>query len=211
MNSPKFNLNALLVIVTVFTAITLFVTVGVVNMRNPFPVNEYHPIKGTKYAVVYSTYKENGIYTGPKNSCTLVLEGSFGAEWGLVTAGDAIYTNEYRMTDLGLVICDLIKVDMDTFNKETLMTDAILRGTCASGEMVCVEGFLMPSNSPATNPLCSLYSMTRSGLDVKQQEAEVLWLDPDTGEILYRKTTPDALSDDFDAIFLQKTLEEARG
>ncbi|MBQ7688792.1 MAG: hypothetical protein IJT27_06205 [Clostridia bacterium] len=210
MNSPKFSVNALLIVVTVFAVITLFVTVGIVNMRNPFPVNEYYPIEDTPYAVRYSTYRPNGIYKGPENTCTLVLEGSFGTDWGIAKSGDTLFANEYTTTDLGLVLCDLVKIDLISFEKEVLMEDTILRGTCSSGEPVCVSGFLMPSDAPQTNPLCALYSMTHAELDPRQQEAEVKYLDPQTGAVLYSERTPDALSDDFDALYLARTLREVR-
>jgi len=210
MNPPKFTVNALIIVVTVFAAITMFVTVGVVNLRNPFPVNEYYPIEDTPYAVRYSTYVPNGIYKGPENTCTLVLEGSFGVDWGFVKSGDTLYTNEYTMTDLGLVLCNFVKVDLNSLEKEVLMKDTILRGECGSGELVCVKGFLLPANSPSTNPLCSLYSMTNSGLDPRQQEAEVVYIDPLSGEVLYSELTTAAMSEDFDALYLEPSLEEVQ-
>ena len=203
-------MNALLIVITAFTVLTFIFTVWIVNMKNPFPVNEFYPIEGTSYGVRYSTYHPNGIYKGTESNSTLVLEGSYGADWGNVREGDTLYTNEYTMTDLGLVLCDLVKIDMGSFAKETVLRDTILRGTCASGELVCVSGFLMPANVPATNPLCALYSMTGKGLDPKQKDAVVLYIDPVTGETLYSERTPDALSDAFDALFLERSLAEVR-
>ena len=210
-NSPKFTMNALIIVASVFTALTLIVTVGIVNTKNPFPVNEYYPIEGSEYAVRYSTFDKNGIYKGPKNSCELVLEGSFGANWGNVRSGDHLYTNEYHVTDLGLTLCDLVRIDLDTLEKVTLFRDTLLRGKCASGEMVCIKGYIMPSDFPKTNPLTALYSMTGSGLDSRQRDAEVIYLDPLTGRTLYSVRTPDALAEDFEDIFLSRTLGEVRG
>ena len=210
MDQPKFSMNALVVVVSVFAALTLLVTVAILNTKNPFPVNEYYPVEGTNYAVRYSTYHPNGLYVGPENTCKLVLEGSFGVEWGCVKHGDTLYTNEYTMTDLGLVTCDFIKIDLNTLEKETLLRDTILRGKNGDGKLVCVAGFLMPSNAPATNPLCALYGMTAAGMDPRQRTAEVLFIDPATGEIAYRENTPDALSDDFAARYLAPGETEAR-
>ena len=208
MNSPKFTVNALLIVVTVFAAITLIVTVGIVNIKDPYPVNEFYHIEDTPYAVRYSTFNKNGICKGDESVSTLLLEGNFGTDWGIVKSGDSLFTNEYTSTDLGLVLCDLVKIDLDSFDKEILMNDTMLRGRCASGELVCIKGFLMPANSPETNPLCSLYSMTNPSIDPTRTEAEVIYLDPMTSEEVYSIKTPDAFSDSFDELFLETTLGE---
>ena len=99
-------------------------------------------------------------------------------------------------------------VDLTTKQKETLFTDAILRGKCASGELVCVRGVFLPANEPESNILCKFYALTAPGL---HDGAEVLFLDPATGGIVYSVRDDGAMTEAFEARYLGRTLEEVRG
>ena len=197
-----------MIVFTVFTAILLFFSVFLTNLRNPSQVNEFYPIGDTGYAIRYSSYHPSGIYKGTENNCTLVLEGTFDYDWGACLVDNRLYVNEYAMSDLGLVQVNLVRIDLDTLEKETLREDTILRGACASGELVCVAGFLMPSNAPGTNELSRLYAMSSSEISPKGEDTLLLCMDPRTGEVVYSARKTDALSGDFEARYLEKTLEE---
>ena len=208
MNSSKFSVTALMIVVAVFSALTFIFTVKIVNLNNPFPVNEFYEIEGTKYGVRYSTLEPNGIYKGIKSACTLVLEGSYGSDWGLYREGDTLYVNEYVSSDMGLLFCKVVKIDLNTFEKETLLQDALLRGTCASGELVCVSGITLDSNMPAENSLCKLYAMSSNEMRPEGKSAVIYYIDPKTGEVLASFRDDEAMSDDFEARYLERTYAE---
>ncbi|MBR1781860.1 MAG: hypothetical protein IJ751_10730 [Oscillospiraceae bacterium] len=180
-----------------------FFTVTMVNLSDRLAVNEYIEIEGTDLAVRYSSLEPNGIYQGSKNMGTLKVEGDFGAEWGTFTAGDCLYINEYTATDLGLMLCSVVKIDLTTFDKQVILPNAILRGRCASGEPVCVTGGMLPSNFPETNSLCRLYNMT-----VGREDITVRYLDPGTAEVIYSVPDDTALQPDFEGRYLERTLGE---
>ena len=109
-----------------------------------------------------------------------------------------------RMLRLFLVVF----MDMHTYKETTVQTNAVLRGRCASGELVCVRGVLLPANEPESNILCKFYALAAPGL---RGGAEVLFLDPATGEIVYSVRDDGAMTEAFEARYLQRTLEEVRG
>ena len=210
MREPKFSFNAFLLVVLIFTALTLFITVIISHMADRTPVNDFYPIDGTEYMVHYSNLEPDGIYSGTENIHDLLVKGTFGYDWGAAVEGSTLYINEYNASDLGVTLCDLVRVDLNSFRRELLLRDTILRGRCASGELVCVRDTLLPSNRPDTNALCAFYAMTSARLVPGSDRAEVLFLDPQTGEIVFSVRDDDALSD-FDARYLARTLEEVRG
>lgn len=210
MERSKISMNGILIVAVIFSAIIFFFTVWMVNMDNPFPVNEFYPIEGTKYAVKYSTFEPNGIYQGVESANSLVLEGSYGVQWGSYRSGDTFYANEYTMTDLGIVNCRVVKIDLNTFQKEILFTDTVLRGACASGELVCVSGVSVESNFPASNSLIKLLAMTSAEMRPEGNGAVVKFIDPATGGILWSVRDENAVSDDFEERYLNVTLQEAR-
>ena len=114
MNNTKFTMNSLVIIVIIFAAMGLFFTVKLVNMADRFPINEFVPIEDTDLAIKYSSLEPNGIYRGSENSGTLVIEGTFGYDWGSVLEGDTLFVNEYQSTDLGLLTSDLVKININT-------------------------------------------------------------------------------------------------
>lgn len=211
MREPKFSFNAFLLIILIFTGLTLFITVIVARTADRSPVNDFYPIEGTDYMVHYSNLEPNGIYSGNEIVHDLCLEGTYGYDWGAAAEGDTLYINAYTATDLGVTLCDLVRIDLNGFSREVLLRDTILRGRCASGELVCVRDALLPSNMPKTNSLCALYAMSSARLDPRSDRAEVLFLDPETGEIVYSVRDEEALSDAFEARYLARTLEEVRG
>ena len=211
MNNTKFTMNALLVIVTVFSAIGLLFTVGIYDMgQHAFLVSDYQEIKGTDLSLRYSTKEPSGIYRGSKYDDELVLEGDFGYDKGTTFSEGNLYLNEYRYTDTGLVLCDAVCVDTDSFEKKVIMKNGMLRGRCASGELVCRGDCLLQSNTPSANSLCRLYAMTSSKLDPLSESATVLFVDPASGELVFTAEDDSASAEDFDERWLSRTLEEVR-
>ncbi len=208
MRQSKFTLNAFILIVIIFSAMLYFFALVLVNLSDWGAVNEVNAIEGTDLSIIYSDKKPNGLYQGNPNDNNLKLKGNFGHDWGLVIEGDYLYTNEYTSTNLGFMLCRLVRIDLHTYEKETLYTDTILRGRCKSGELVCVKGFVMPSNSPGTNSLFKLYGMTSSDLTTDNSSQEILFLDPADSSVVY--SIKDRPTDDkaFEIMYLQKTLEE---
>lgn len=211
MNNAKFTINALLVIVTVFSAIGLLFTVGIYDMgQHVYLVTDYQAIEGTDLSIRYSTKEPSGVYRGPQNNDELKLEGEFGYDAGTTFSDGHLYLNEYRYTDTGLMLCDAVCVDTDSFDKKVIVKNGMLRGRCASGELVCRGDCLLQSNMPAANSLCKLYAMTDSKLDPVSGRATVTFIDPASGEVVYTATDDNAQSDDFDERWLSRTLEEVR-
>jgi len=204
-------MNALLVIVTVFSAIGLLFTVGLYDMgQHVYLINDYQAIKGTDLSIRYSTKDVSGIYRGPQNNDEPVLEGNFGYDQGTTYSEGHLYLNEYKYTDTGLTLCDAVCVDTDSFEKKVIMKNSMLRGRCASGELVCRGDCLLQSNMPETNSLCRLYAMTSSKLDPLSESATVLFIDPASGEIVYTAEDDSSSAEEFDERWLSLTLEEVR-
>ncbi len=210
-------MNALVLVVTVFTAIGFFFTVKLGRIADRSVLNEYYPIEGTDFGVRYGAEKPDGIaalpsglYRGGENSRELLLEGTFGYDWGAAAASGCLWLNEYSNTDLGLMHCHLVRVDLETFRRETVFEDTVLRGKCASGELVCLRGCLLSANSPESNPLCALYCLGAKELEPDGRSAEVLWLDPETGEVLWRTEDPEAATAVFEERYLARSLAEVR-
>ena len=207
MRSPKLSVNALLLVLLIFGGFTFFITLFIVRMADRSGVNSFNPVEGTDYAIRYSSLEPNGLYQGNEVVNSLVVKGNFGFDWGAALEGERLYLNEYKTSNMGVMHSDLVCVDLTAKRKETLLTDAILRGKCASGELVCVRGVLLPANEPESNILCKFYALAAPGL---RGGAEVLFLDPATGEIVYRVRDDGAMTEAFEARYLQRTLEEVR-
>jgi hypothetical protein len=210
LNNTKFTMNALLVIVTIFSAIGLLFTVGIYKMgQHAYLVSDYEAIEGTDLAIRYSTKEPSGIYRGTKYADELVLEGEFGYDKGTTYSEGKLYLNEYRYTDTGFTLCDVVCVDTESFEKTVLMENAMLRGHCESGELVCRGDCFPRSDMPDTNSLCRFYAMTSPKLDPSSGSATVTFIDPASGEIVYT-ARDDAQEGDFDEHWLPHTLEEVR-
>ena len=207
MRSPKLSVNALLLVLLIFGGFTFFITLFIVRMADRTGINTFNPVEGTDYAIRYSSLEPNGLYQGHEVVNSLVVKGNFGFDWGAALEGQRLYLNEYKTSNMGVMHSNLVRVDLTTKQKETLLSDAILRGKCASGELVCVRGVLLPANKPESNILCKFYALAAPGL---HDGAEVLFLDPATGEIVYRVRDDEAMSNAFEARYLKRTLEEVR-
>ena len=211
MQNTKLTFNGLLLIVLIFAAFTFFITIYITHKADRTAVNQFYPIEGTDLAVRYSSLEPDGLDEGSENVNSLRVKGRFGFDWGAALEGSSLYLNEYASTDLGLSLCDLVRVDLSSFRKELLCPNTILRGRCASGELVCVRNVLLPANEPKTSSLCAFYSLTSPSLRPESDRAEVLFLDPATGETLYSVFDDEAMTDAFEARYLARTLEEVRG
>ena len=208
MRSPKLSVNTLLLVLLIFGGFTFFITLFIVRMADRSGVNTFNPVEGTDYAIRYSSLEPNGLYQGNEVVNSLVVKGNFGFDWGAALEGERLYLNEYNTSNMGVMHSNLVRVDLTTKRKETLLTDAILRGKCASGELVCVRGVFLPANEPESNILCKFYALTAPGL---HDGAEVLFLDPATGGIVYSVRDDGAMTGAFEARYLDRTLEEVRG
>lgn len=212
MRSPKFTLNALILVILLASAFLFFIMLMVFGMASRLlPVNQIIPIENTDLLIRYSNLEPDGLYQGTENVNTLRVEGTFGYDWGAVLEGERLYVNEYDATDLGLTLCDLTMIDLATDQKQVLFPNTILRGRCASGELVCVRDVMIPANHPAESSLCAFYSLTDPSLRPENSLAQVLFLDPATGEIVYETQTNASLDKSFSSRFLERTLEEVRG
>ena len=210
MNESKFTVHSLLLVFLFVTALWLSISVKVVDIATLPTMNEYYPIEGTDYAVRYSSLLPSGIYQGDRNTGTLKLEGRFGFDWGAVGEDGKLYLNEYTNSELGTMVSDLVCVDTGSFEKTVLVKDAMLRGRCASGELVYIGGFLMPSNYPASNPLCRLYSAASGELHPDGGSVSVCFYDPVSGKTVYSVRDSD-IETDFSGRYLDRTLAEVMG
>ena len=212
MGNAKFTMNSLVIIAIIFSAILFFFTIAMVDMANPYAQNEFYPIEGTdELAIKHSSIEPNGIYRGSENTAVLVLEGTYGKDWGTTLAGEKLYLNEYDMTTVGMIIPEIVRVDINTLEKEILYKDAMIRGRCASGEMVCLEGYVMPSNFPETNSLLKFYSMSEKDLNPGANICNVTYIDPETGEAVLTLEEQPIIEKSFESKYIDCTLDEIRG
>lgn len=209
MGNSRLTLNGIMIIVIIFSAMLFFFTVTMVEMVNPYGQNEFQPIEGTDLAVKHSSVDENGLYQGPESTAQLVLKGNFGNDWGTTLSGNSLYLNKYAITSLGLIIPEVVRVDTETHKEELLYKDAIIRGRCASGEMIILTDYVMPTNYPDTNPMLKLYSMS-SGVDLDDKTLTVVFMDPGTGEVLYSLEDRAFLEKTFQKKYEDRTLDEIR-
>lgn len=210
MRESRFSMNRLLVIVIFISAITFFITVKLSQTAlKTWPTNVFNRIENSEYAVKYSNLEPNGIYKGNENVNTLIVKGNFGYDWGVALIDNDVYTNEYSSTDLGLVLCNVVKIDLNSGKKTVLIKDAILRGRCASGELVILKGFASQSNHPETNSLCKLYSFTS---DIKfNSNSELIYYDAQKGKAVFSVEAKSVSEKVFDKMYIDRTLQEVRG
>ena len=205
-------MNSLVLVVLIFSAITFFFTVTVTEMADMRAVNDFFPVEGTNVAIRHSTLMPYGIYEGDKTTGVLKVEGNFGQDWGVAVVDNSLVINELTRTDFGMTLCQLVRVDLNTYEKTLLYRDTMLMGKCVSGELVCLTEFLMASNQPATNGLCQFYALSTGEIHAGEVSATVLFLDPHTGAELYRVRDDEALdSEVLETRYLSRTLEEVRG
>lgn len=209
MKNTKFSFNSLIVVLIAISAIGFLFTVKLVNMADRIPVNEVYNIEGTDLSIRYSNLDKNGIYKGGENTGSLMLEGTFGVEWGAVREGETLYANEFKSTDLGLVLCDVVKIDLNSFKKETLYTNSVLRGRNKSGEIIIIKNCVMPSNSPMTNSLMKLYTLSAKDIKSDGSKSEILFINAESGDTVYSIKDNNAFNK-FEDKYGEKTLEEVR-
>ena len=210
MNSSKFGMNALLLVILIFSAIIFLITVKLAGVSARFAVNEYYPVEGTDLGIRYSSAAENGLCQGVNgNTAVLRLAGDFGHDWGAAREGKNLYLNEYSTTELGLMLCQVVKVDLETFEKQVILPDGILRGRGKNGELVCLSDCLLPADYPRTNALARLYALADGDLDPAGDGAMVLLLDPATGLVLREEYDGEAMGAGFASRWLASAGEEA--
>ncbi len=211
MIRSRFSLNSFLLIVVIFSALFLFVTVILYDMSDRSITNAQYEIEDTGLYVQYTTFKPSGIYAGDDYYSGLLAEGYFGYDWGAAVCGDTLYCNEYHMTRLGFMTSDLVRIDLTTFTKETVLENTMLRGRCADGSLLCFEGVVMPNWFPETDPLYRLYAAADPELRMEEGSAVVCLLDPATGETVYEVRDDRALTDERENYYLKHTAEEVAG
>lgn len=184
MHEPRFNLNSFILIALIFSAIGYFFTVGLGGIADWSAVNDFYQIEGCDYAIVYSDIKEDGIYEGRYEAdAELRLEGSFGHDWGAFYDEPYLYVNRYDSTDMGFIRTSVVRIDTRDWSEERLLDDAIIRGTCRSGELVCLAGFALPATFPETNPLAGLYAIGGEGSAAGEGKLELILIDPSSSEL----------------------------
>ena len=74
---------------------------------------------------------------------------------------------------------------MAIHEKETVFKNAMMIGKCESGEIVCLDGFVMPSWQYETNSLYKLFSMSSSAIRAEDDIVTVRFFDADSEETVY--------------------------
>ena len=209
MKESRLSMNRILVVTLVLSAIALLIIVKLTKTAGTlWPVNEYFGIEDSEYAVRYSNLEHNGIYKGEENNNTLVLKGNFSFGSDCALDGNIFYTNEYKATDMGIVLCKAVSVNLDTAEKKTVLDNAAIIGKCASGELVLTDSFAYVKNNPEENALCQLYFFS-SRINM-QKGFNVLYYDIQKGEVVY--STPGKTDNEtaFEKVYLNRTLAEVR-
>lgn len=207
LRNEKLTFNGLIMALIIFSALAFFVSVKMTGMADRTAINVYSKIDGTEdLAIRYSNLEPDGIYKGSENNNELLVEGTFGYDWGCVVEGDYLYVNEYRTSDLGVLISKLVKINLKTLEKQTLYNNTVLRGKCASGELVATSDYLLPANKPETNRFCKLYNLTAASSSSEREM--VLYINPENGEIVFSTPQSPGIKESFEERYLERTLEE---
>jgi len=209
MKKNRLSFNILIVVVIIASALTFFVSVGLTKTAvNIWALNEFVQIEDSSYAVKYSNVEPNGIYKGTQNVNTLVIEGDYGADWGVSLDGNILYINEYSSTSLGFNMCDVVKIDLDSKEKEVICKDAVLRGKCKSGELVFLKGFSLQTGNPEANAFGRFYSLSSFGNDAKVSTVE--FYDTEKGKFVYSEKDRSVSDKSFSGLYIERTLGEVR-
>lgn len=209
VNNARFSINSVIIIVMAFAALIFFFMLLVVDMSFNPARNDWYNIEGTDVSVRYSSLENSGIYQGKyQNTAVLRIKGDFGYEWGNALEGDKLYLNEFNDSPFGVMTSKLVCVDINTFEKHTLYHDMLICGRCASGEIVCLSDFMMPNNFPKSNALAELYALSSKRIRPLDEGAQVVFIDPVSGKIVYRDHEEDAFGEGFSERWLDRTLEE---
>ena len=209
LGRAKLTFNGVLVSISVFSAIAFLIVVKIMGMTDRTAVNSFNRIEGTDLAIRYSNIEPDGLYRGDSTNNELLVEGTFGYDWGAVVDGDSVYLNEYCVSNYALVVSKLVKIDLKTLKKEVLYDNTVLRGRCSSGEMVALSNYMLDANSPKTNRFCKLYNL---GLNADyENNATILYLNPENGETVYSVQQKLMPKESFDERYIERTLEEVMG
>ena len=211
MERPKFTFNAFVITTIVFSAILLFFTTFVFDMSDTSIINESYEIEDTGYYVRYTTHIPSGIYDSDEAIANLMIEGKFGYDWAAVHEGNFIFCNEYHSTAFGYMVSDIVRISLDDFEKKVIMKDSMLNGRCASGELICYEGVLMPNWFSSTNPLSDLYAISSLRKIGKGEAAGVTLYDAKKEEKVFTAYDERALSEERSDYYRASTLKEIEG
>ena len=201
-------MNTILLIVIIFSVIGFFFTVFIPYMMSNYAVNDIYYLEGTDLSIRYSNRTGSGLYQGPERTGVLKVEGNFGHDWGAVITDDLLYTNEFLTSDTGVMICRLVKIDLNTFEKETLLDNTALRGQCASGELVCTASFLPKSDYPRSSSICRLYAMVSDDIFPDSDLSHILIIDPVSSQTVFTITDDISDEDHFEEHYIDRTLKE---
>ena len=86
-----------------------------------------------------------------------------------------------------------------------------MRGKCASGELVCLGGYVMPISFPKTNSLMKFYSMSSTTIRTEDNSAVVMFMDPRSAEIVYSLKDEKIIEKSFEKKYIDRSLDEIRG
>ncbi len=177
MQKVKFSFNAFIMMLIIFSIFVIFVFFGLTDMANIRINNDVYEIEGTDYSVRYTELTPSGLYKGKGYAGELKVEGNFGYDWGVSIEDGVLYCNEYRMTSLGMMVSDFVRIDLETYEKKVVIKNAMMIGKCESGEIVCLDGFMMPSWQFETNSLYKLYSMSSDTIRAEDDVVTVRYFD----------------------------------
>ncbi|MCR4564166.1 MAG: hypothetical protein K5755_05985 [Clostridiales bacterium] len=209
MKKNRISMNVIMVIVIFVSVVTFFITIKMTHTASMlFGVNTYNPIEDSEYFIKYSNIEPNGVYKGTETVNELVLEGDYGYGDGAAVDNGAIYTSEYELTSMGVKLCKVVKINLETREKTTVINDAELRGRCASGELVISEGAAAKSNNADTNLLCKLYAI--SGKVNFDKKPVISFYDTEKSQVVF--TTEDKTVNEklFKSVYLDRTLSEVQ-
>ena len=204
-------MNAFLLVVLLASALYLFITVVLYDMATLNFRNERYQIEGTDYFVRYFVQKNDdrsGIYDGEYEWSNKLIAGSFGYDWGAAIAGDEYYCNEYHTTRLGFLTCDVVKINLNTFEKEIIYKNTMLKGRCKSGELVCMGETVGANWFPKTNSFYKLYALSLNELHAESESAIVRIIDPESGKTVWEKRDDLALTSEREEFYLSSELSE---
>ncbi len=180
MGRPKFSLNVLIFIIMLFSAAFLFVSVYLYDFADRSAVNEIYPLGDTGLYIRYATHIDSGLYDGDETWAQCLSRGMYGYNQGAWTDGDTLYVNEYHTTKYGFMTCDLMKIDLHTFEKKMIEKDTILLGESAGKKLLLAKGTGMPNWFSGTNCLYPLYMLASENTETLKKGPEVIYFDPAT-------------------------------
>ena len=202
MGRPKFSLNVLIFIIMLFSAAFLFVSVYLYDFADRSAMNEIYPLGDTGLYIRYATHIDSGLYDGDETWARCLSRGMYGYNQGAWTNGESLIVNEYHRTKYGFMTCDLVKIDLHSFEKELLEKDTILLGESSSGKLLLAKGAVMPNWFTDTNSLYPLYMLTSGRTENLKAGPEAVFLDPENGEMISEGHDKDLFLNERQAYYL---------